>query len=279
MPDTLQSFASFPRLPRELQAKIWECCLEAPQVTPRVVKVHYERTTSSFSYTFTIPPPLQACRLSREIARKFYLSLIPSTTYPVYLYPQVDFLYCKVPLEPSDLDPRLVSPGQPILPFLNPEANVSLIRFLVLDNDYWAYRLLRNHTCPIKELRNFQNITKMFLALPPLQQWLERRKQAISWLSLPPGDPRADIDRLYAIRLSQHTSAQDAIVPGFRLYAGGDRSKIRHKGEIAACFGRRDAEPDPFNPNQDHRSYAFTFDEYWGQRELPSITEVIAAGV
>jgi hypothetical protein len=198
----------------------------------------------------------------------------------VYFYPEIDFLYCKVLLEPSDLDPRRpISPSQPILPFLDPETIVSVIRFLVLDSEYWTYRGHRNFTCPIKELRDFRSIDSIFLAVPPLSQWLERRKQAISLLSLPPGDPRADIDRLYATQLSYHASALHAAVPGFRLYVGGGRGRTMHNEGISYCLGHRNIMPDPFNFSPDPNTYAFTFDEYWSQRKLPSVTEVIAAEV
>ncbi len=274
MADILRSFAPFPGLPHELQVKIWKCSLEASQVTPRVVQVHYKQSTGSFAYLFKVPTVLHACRLSRNIAQKFYLSLVPGAASPVYFYPQVDFLYCQVPLEASDSDQRLVSPDQPLKPFFDPETNTSLIRFLVLDNDYWVYRRLRDYTCPIKELHSFREIDEIFLALPPLTQWLERTKQIISRYQYPPGDPRADIDQLYATHRSHYACAPDAVVPGFRLCA-----KLTYMEKIVCCFGHRNAQPDPFHLNPDPKTCTFAFDEYWSWRELPGITEIIRAEV
>jgi hypothetical protein len=268
--EALQSFTPFPRLPRELQIKIWKCSLEPPRVVPRIVRVEYSLATDSFAYTFPIPPALEVCHLSREVALKLYLPLVPGSASPVYFNPNVDFLYCKSPFDPVNPSATPLPPTRPILPFVDPQTDVSAIRFLVLDHEFWTHRVVTNHTCPIKELRDFRSIHEIFLIVPSLGQWRERKKALFSLFPHQPDDPRFDLDRRYAEELARDASAPSAIVPGFRLYPG--RGGPLHEREVLLCFGWRDHPLDPQNPFRP--PVTFYFDEYWVTRKLPKLSEI-----
>ncbi len=122
----LDSFTHFPKLPTELQVKIWSYSCVEPYVTPRVVRVTFQPDTESFWYYFTVQPVLQVCRLSRSIAQKFYPSIVPTSTYPVYFNSAVDFLYCKALLH--EWHPGFeFSPERPVLPFIDPNTNNLLL--------------------------------------------------------------------------------------------------------------------------------------------------------
>jgi hypothetical protein len=278
MPDTLLSFTPFPRLPRELQIKIWEHSLQPPRVVPRVIRAEYRVATDSFTYAFPIVPALEVCRLSREVARKAYLSLVLSSASPVYFNPDIDFLYCKSPfdpLNPSPTSPTPLLPTRPVLPFLDPQANVSAVRFLVLDRAYWVHRTTIDITCPIRELREFRNIQEIFLVVPPLEQWRERTRALLSAFPHRPGDPRSDLDKRYAEEVARDVAAPSAAVPGFRIYLGNG---LGTKGggsleeqQVTLCFGSLDIPPDAQNPFQ---TGTYCFDEYWATRKLPIISDI-----
>lgn len=275
MPDILQSFAPFLRLPGELQAKIWECSLEAPRAVPRIVQVKYSRTADSFTYAFSIPPALEVYRLSRQVAQKVYLPLVPGSACPVYFNPNIDFLYCKSLLDLVNPSATLLPPTQLTLPFVDPKTNVSTIRFLVLDRVYWTLRANTDITCPIPELRGFRNIQEIFLVVPPLKQWQERIRLLFSAFPHRLDDPRFDLNRRYAEEVARDISAPSAPVPGFRIYLGNGLSTqgsgLIEDQEVLHCFGWPDNPPDAQNP---FRPVRYCFDEYWATRKLPRISDI-----
>jgi hypothetical protein len=57
------TFALFPKLPKELQIKLWTCALPGP----RIIQLYY--LNSAFFFRGARPPPvLHTCRTSREVA-------------------------------------------------------------------------------------------------------------------------------------------------------------------------------------------------------------------
>lgn len=275
MPDTLLSFTLFPRLPRELQIKIWEHSLQPPRVVPRVIRAEYRVATDSFTYAFSILPTLEVCRLSRKVAQKVYLPLVPGSASPVYFNPNIDFLYCTSLFDPVNPSPTPLPLTRPVLPFLDPQANVSTVRFLVLDRAYWIHRTTIDITCPIRELREFRNIQEIFLVVPPLEQWRERTRALLSAFPHRPGDPRSDLNRRYAEEVARDVAAPSAAVPGFRIYLGNG---LGTKGggsleerQVLLCFGWLDIPPDASNPFQ---TGTYCFDEYWATRTLPRISDI-----
>ena len=270
MSDTSQSFAPFPRLPQELQIKIW-----AYSLLPRVVQVKYSLATDSFTYAFPISPALEVCRLSREAARKIYQSLVPGSACPVYFNPDVDFLYCKSPFDPVNPSATPLPPTRPILPFVDPQTDVSTIRFLVLDRAYWTHRTATQSACLIRELQDFRSIQEIFLVVPSLEQWRERKRALFSAFPHRPDDPRFDLDRCYAEELARDNSAPSAAVPGFCTYLGNGLGTkgygFLEEQQVLLCFGWPDHPPDAQNPLQ---QVTYCFGEYWATRKLPRISDI-----
>lgn len=271
MQETLLSFTPFPRLPQELQIKIWACSLEPPQVIPRIVQVNYSPHMASFTYAFPIPPALEVCHLSREAAQKVYIALVPRSTYPVYFNPTIDFLYCRPLPSIRDLNVRSLLPNQPIIPFIEAGTDVSAIHFLILDSDYWSYRAVANLNCPISELRGFVNLEDIFLRNPSLEQWRRTKEALFSRFLHGPDDPRFDLDAQYTAQVTRDAATISDVIPGFRIHLGG--SGHIQEGELLRCFRGRNTLPEPqsalcANP--------LSFDEYWITRELPRISNIKA---
>jgi hypothetical protein len=254
MPNPLQSFSPFARLPKELQIKIWTHSLEVPIVIPRIVRVNYNDATSLFTYNFTKPPALEVCRVSRDAALKFYQPLLPNSTHPFFFNPTVDFLHCKSLLHyhETDLDLR----ERAVLPFIDSNADISAIRFLLLDRKYWSHRQLTNFTSPIKELREFRNIETILLVAASIEQDIETLKSFLVHLGRVP-HPRFEPDRRYAQEIEGDTSLPYATVPDFRLL--GDGGTDDHH-MLERCFGWHKETPNPALPGP--QNYPFFFDEY-----------------
>lgn len=239
---------------------IWELSLKPPYIVPRIVRVEYQPTTESFSYSFVTPLALEVCRLSREVALRFYSLLVSGSAYSVYFNPNVDFLFCKSAFDPVKSSNSLSE--HPILPFIDSQTNVSAIRFLVLDHEYWQHRAATNIHCPIKELRDFRKLEEVFIVAPTLEQWRVRKKVLIEWyLERHPhlsDDPPLDLERSYARERLQDASASSAAVPGFRIYSGWGCPILANK--LIQCYGWYDDPPSPNNPHIG--SYVRSFDEY-----------------
>jgi hypothetical protein len=238
------SFPQFLQLPLELQINIWTYTLEAPRVEPRVVRVTYDEKIDSFSYSFTIPPLLEVCQISRKIVRHFYPSLVPDSAFPIYINPGIDFLYCISP--PHNPNPPIFGPNQvvPILPFIDTTANVADIRYLVLDDTYWKHRYLANRMtahntwCSIEEMRRFQNIEELFIVGLSLEQWLERRKNLLELASYPnPPDQRRFKDHVYAAQVERRKALPNSPVPGFCVDTENSEPGYSRRGELRKCFG------------------------------------------
>ena len=103
---------------------------------PRIIEVEYSIATDLFIYAFPILPALKVYCFNREVVQNVYLPLVLSSAYPVYFNPHVDFLYYKSLFDPLNLSTTPLLPVRPILPFINPRATVSIIRFLILDRMY-----------------------------------------------------------------------------------------------------------------------------------------------
>jgi hypothetical protein len=235
---------------------------------PRIIRVEYSLATDSLTYAFPVQPALEVCRLSREMALELYVPLLPSSTSPIYFNSNIDFLYSKSPFDAVNPSATPLLPTRPILPLVDPQTNVSIIRFLVLDTEYWEHRVNTNSACPIRELRDFRNIKEIFLIVPSLKQWRERRRALYSWFPHEPDDPRFDLDRRYANALARDASAPSARVPGFRLYLGG--GGLVSTIDLRRCFGWEvvpQPRPRVYSP-------VYSFDEYWESRELPKISEI-----
>jgi hypothetical protein len=242
--DSAGSFPRFLQLPLELQINIWTYTLEAARVKPRLVRVIYDEKIDSFSYSFTIPPLLEVCQVSRKIAQHFYPSLVPDSAFPIYINPNIDFLYCRSP--PHNPNPPMFSPRQvvPILPFIDTNANVAGIRYLVLDDTYWMHRYLsrgmtaHNTWCSIEEMRRFQNIEELFIVGLSLEQWLERRKNLLELASYPnPPDQRRFKNHVYAAEVERRKALPNSAVPGFCVDTKNSETGYDRRGELRKCFG------------------------------------------
>lgn len=272
MSEPILTFKFFPKLPRELQIKIWSHSLEVPCVTPRIVQVNYHPTRNSFSYSFTVPPALQVCHVSRLVALKIYLSLVPDSSHPVYFNPAVDSMYCKSPLDvmSDNTGDRLT------LPFIDPQTNVSAVRFLVLHHEYLEYRSATNAMCPIVELRKFRKLETIFIVVPPDERLAERNWGLIllHWVRLPhSGLPElTNPYKLYAREPGPVIPTEEVDIPGFREYKGLKRQEahwIEHT--IFQCFGWQENSPEGFAGIVNR---PWLFDEYWTRCVLPSIKHV-----
>jgi hypothetical protein len=208
-----RQFSFFPQLPRELQLKIFKHSLEAPRATPRIVQAIYDETTSSVSYRFTIPPALQVCYLSRLAALETYHSLVPTSPYPIYINPHLDYLYCKSPLT-NTAHPW----NHPPHPLLESSADVSSIRFLLIDHDYWERTGLAN-----SQLQIFQNLELLFDVELSVEQWWRRAMMRFSpkskYMWKPPPLEMEDnpLRFLYEEELARAREAERSVVPGYSV--------------------------------------------------------------
>jgi hypothetical protein len=241
--DTAGSFPRFLQLPLELQIDIWKYTLGAPRVEPRVVRVTYNEKIDSFSYSFTIPPLLEVCQVSRKIAQHFYPSLVPDSAFPIYINPGIDFLYCRSP--PLNPNPPMFGPRQaaPVLPFVDTAANVANIRHLVLDDTYWKYRYFaygssRTGSSSIEEMRRFQSIEELFIVGMAMEQCLERRKNLLELASYPnPPDERRLKDHVYAAEIARLKTLPNSAVPGFCVDPEDSEIGRCRRAELKKCFG------------------------------------------
>lgn len=71
-------FTLFPKLPKELQMKIWKCALPGP----RIIQLHY--LNSAFFFRGARPPlVLHTCRTSREVALTVFERAFASNDKPI----------------------------------------------------------------------------------------------------------------------------------------------------------------------------------------------------
>ncbi|KAF8847631.1 hypothetical protein BDZ45DRAFT_316139 [Acephala macrosclerotiorum] len=241
IPGGLEKFEHFPRLALELQAKIWTHALEPHSITSRVVRVIYNTSSSSYTYSFVMPPLLTTCRLSRHVAQRYYPSLIPNLSHPVYFNTTSDFLYCTSTHEWSAIpDQQEVFP---ILSILNSSSIIGDIRFLALDRSFWSHSYVTNpghapvtNSGQLPELRFFTNLEELFLVVPSLEQHLINVRKSFMGIV---ANPESKIDMLEArcaAAVAHDAIISPSIVPGFRVYQESQIDFLR-RWELEGCFG------------------------------------------
>lgn len=214
-----------------------------------------------------------ACRLSREVAQSCYLSLVPSTPYPVYFNPDIDILYSKPPLDPVDHNYPRQDPDEPVLPFMDPSTDVSLVRFIVIEHSYWSYRLSGNVSCPMKELRGFKSIEEIFFLMPSLEEMIERsRRSQADFPRLNPIDyPRSDLKARYERQAPIYNACPSSWIPGFRIcpeIGKFDQPYQQYGVEDSLGQNRSPLNLGSFDKN-------FDINEFHIKRRLPRISQLI----
>ncbi|KUJ19681.1 uncharacterized protein LY89DRAFT_779601 [Mollisia scopiformis] len=238
----LESFQAFPKLPIELQAKVWRHALEPCSVTHRVLRIIYNTTTNAYTYAFNIPPLMTICQVSRRVAQLSYPSLIPKLQHPVYFNPAVDFLYCTSTHDWSSI--RSQDEVFATLSILNSSVILEHIRFLAVDYSYWSHQSSinsryvppdTNAICQLPELGLFASLEELFLVVPSLEEHLICQSKGFTLVT----DPYKRAQLLEA--RSKASTAYDAalppsIMPGYRVYAGPEVDFLR-RWELERCFG------------------------------------------
>ncbi|KAF8864589.1 hypothetical protein BDZ45DRAFT_15671 [Acephala macrosclerotiorum] len=270
IPSGLESFALFPKLPLELQAKIWAHALERHQVTPRVIKTIYNMATNSYSYNFAIPPLIITCRLSRQIARGLYPSLLTDSTHPVYFNPAVDFLYCTTTYDlPYAMNQHEI---EPVISFIKSSTITEKIRFLALDSSYWTRQIYSMLSVPefasMPELHLFAGIEELFLVVPSLEHELANKRRVYGTVITDNFELRQRLERVSVALVESDAKSPNSIVPGFRVYSVGTPCFDR-QWELARAFGITNVQlfGGGWSRSSDNASLR-------NQKRLPKCTEI-----
>lgn len=241
LPGGLEEFEYFPKLPPELQVKIWTHALEPDSIKPRVVRVIYKVETSTYNYSFTIPPLLTTCRRSRHVAQQSYRSLVPNLPHSVYFNTAVDFLYCTSTHDWSQIPDQ--QEIDPILSFLDESSILADICFLLFDKSFWCHSYMSNSpntsfagSGRIPQLRYFTSLKELFLVDLPLEEdFMEYRRRFMAIVADP--DSRLGIlETRRVARIAHDATMLPSIVPGFRNCEESQIDFIR-RWEIEGCFG------------------------------------------
>jgi len=239
---------------------------------PRVIRIEYKPATDSFSYSFTIPPALKICRISRYLAHQSYISLVANTPFPVYFNPEIDFVYCKSPLDKFGMCyTEDLLPGRRTVPFVEDGTKVGCIRFLVFDQGYWLHRSKQNYHHPLQELKDFKNIEEIFIAMCSLEQHLEIRRRLFQFAPPRPFARSRDVDWIYSKEVAQELRAPSSIVPGFRQHRVESPLDQTTEAELKRSLSLEFIPPNPNIPHQFMSAGRHTFDEYWSKRGLPKV--------
>lgn len=271
---TPQSFAPFPKLPTELQTKIWKHVLDRSCRSPGIVQTRYDPKSDEFSYVFDIPAALHACQLSRETALKEYPFFTPECSNHISSHASIDILYAKSIFSHLDHNsmlsrgPNGLPPGYP---FIDPAIDVSQIRFLILDQPYVTYRFLIDYRNLIPELLSFHALEKLNIVVPSLSQYEEIRK---IWRSNRPElftDNRFDVNNLYEKEIERDDQIPECEIPRFKEIVFPTNYILR-LGEYERLFGWSKHLRN-FTPTiTKHRHLnLWNLDPFWKTREIPEL--------
>jgi hypothetical protein len=204
---------------------------------------------------------------------KYYHSLVPGSLHPIYFNPAVDYVHCGLSGD-AILDISPYGAYRRIVPFIDPNIDVSLIRFLLMHHEYWMYRRTARPTCPITELRNFHNLEITFI-LPSIEQ---------NESSTPTNDRESFwvwhpllADALYPYEDYMRKPAADNLapeigVPGFQICEGRNphgASKIER--QFLLCFGFIDIDAVFALGISGPINRPWQLDGYWTGRPLPCV--------
>ncbi|PQE09978.1 hypothetical protein CJF31_00003879 [Rutstroemia sp. NJR-2017a BVV2] len=261
------SFPSFRKLPTEIQISIWSYALEPPRITPRIIRLDFNPSTSGFIYKSTPPPLTQTCRLSRLVALKHYQVLLPSCAAPpIYFSPRTDILHCN----PSSTTSTSTSSTPP--PFLDPALPLNLIHHIILTQNYISQRARTSFLCPIPELRCLIALETLYIELPTHKA---RAAASRSWYAdlmsetAPPSpDLPPHLTAMHAATKRLEVNGRRDVVPGYVIVGG--KEKCMREQQVMSCFGWQEGGVKHAWLCGD-RGYPVRCDEYWEGRGLPRV--------
>lgn len=271
---TPQSFALFPKLPAELQIKIWRHVLDRSCLSPGIVQTRYNPEIDGFSYVFDIPAALHACQLSRETALKEYSFFTPECSSQIAYHASIDVLYAKSifsHLDHSSTLSRVPSGPHHGYPFIDPAINVSQIRFLILDRPYVTHRFMMDYRNLIPELFSFHALDKLYIVVPSLSQYEEIRK---IWR---PNRPelftgnRFDVNNIYEKEMERDDQIPECELPRFKKMVFPTNCILR-LGEFERLFGWSKHLRNflPMITKHPHLNL-WNMDPFWKTREIPEL--------
>ncbi|PQE29476.1 hypothetical protein CJF32_00003216 [Rutstroemia sp. NJR-2017a WRK4] len=266
------SFPSFRKLPTEIQISIWTYSLLPPRITPRIIRLSFNPTTSLFTYRSTPPPLLQTCHLSRLVALKHYLPLLPSSSSPpIYFLPQTDILHCNPSYTSTSSSTSTAATNTPP-PFLDPALPAELIHHIILTQSYISQRARTSFLCPIPELRYLVKLETLYIELPTHKA---REEASRNWYrDLPESDNEREtplpphLTAMHAATKRQEGQGRRDVVPGYVIVGG--KEKCMREQQVMSCFGWQEGGVKHAWLCGD-KGYPVRCDEYWEGRGLPVV--------
>ncbi|KAB8300540.1 hypothetical protein EYC80_000700 [Monilinia laxa] len=241
----MASFSKFGQLPLELQFKIWAYALETPCIIPRIVKVDYDPTNSSYRYKSRPPPLTRTCQASRKIALENYLILNPSMSNElgaIYFCPTIDILYYNSSYQAHPIETlNSLTSTQ----WLDPKLPPHLVQHLMLTQSYVNFRAHHSFLCPVAELTFFENLQTIYIELP---SHTELERKSVAWYrELMRFSPESELtipsyitDSYTREKLEEADGPRD-VVPGYVMLS--ENKKFLREHQVLTSFGEQEDRP------------------------------------
>lgn len=242
----MSSFPKFNQLPPELQLKIWEHCFDTPRMLPRIVKVDYDMSNSSYDYESMPPPLTQTCRNSRPIALKNYSILNPTKVKDlgaIYFNSTIDILAYNPSYQPPHNEEGTQFFNS--IPWRDPRLPQHLIHNILLKESYVDMRRRHNFRFPMLELSFFENLKIIHIELPSYDELEDEARRWYKELMrhTPDSDTKLPPYMLAPITYQRLREASDprGIIPGYMELEFYIKRETPH--HVLKSFGWRENGP------------------------------------